>query len=418
MTTLLGATSCASSSIPSARLVFSSTPARLSSSSLTPSSFWGNSCSCSGRKSVPTLASDLSLATRPSSLVTSATLKSDVSKISSISVKTTAREARVSASGMSSMAAEGAVVASEEPSTSYNSSGVNVADVKAWKARRAARKTTRRRALAVCLALAGLTRHGPSLSTRVEQEHQSPDSQTYSRDLIRLSQSSATEMPVKMISPVSGERYGDLVTVSTGSSDSLNNGKVRGLPSWMRGNYNLCMGDGFHVQLPSDWHMHDTQGRLYGTILRYEDKRDPTTNVVVLRSPTSKSRTGKKPEDWIREQAYLLSGSNEPIQFQSGDDGKDAGRKFPGGKISIAKVLSADKPKYKQGLTYYNYEILTKQGGGQKDALHQLVSAVVNNGNLYMCRVQTDEGRWQGDLRSMAQLIVDSFQITGFKINV
>jgi hypothetical protein len=135
---------------------------------------------------------------------------------------------------------------------------------------------------------------------------------------------------------------------------------VKGLPSWMRGNYHLCMGDGFHVQLPSDWHMHDTEGRVYGTVLKYEDIADPSTNVVVLRSPT-RALKPSNPEDWIREQAYLLSGSNELLQFQSGDVGSDAARKFPKGRISTAKVLK-DEPKDKQGLTYYNYEILTEQG--------------------------------------------------------
>lgn len=97
-------------------------------------------------------------------------------------------------------------------------------------------------------------------------------------------------------------------------------------------------------------------------VFRYEDKTDPTTNVVVLRSPASKFRIGSNPDLWIKEQAYLLSGSNETIQFQSGDEGRKAGRKFSSGKVSSAKILNVDTPKYKQGLTYYNYEILTKQG--------------------------------------------------------
>jgi hypothetical protein len=62
------------------------------------------------------------------------------------------------------------------------------------------------------------------------------------------------------------------------------------------------------------------------------------------------------------------------------------------------------------------YRIVFIAGGKQTNVLHELVSAVVNDGTLYMCRVQTGEGRWQGESKSTAQRIVDSFQITGFKI--
>jgi hypothetical protein len=43
---------------------------------------------------------------------------------------------------------------------------------------------------------------------------------------------------------------------------------------------------------------------------------------------------------------------------------------------------------------YYKYEILTRTADGDEGGRHQLISAAVGNGNLYILKVQIGEKRW------------------------
>lgn len=43
---------------------------------------------------------------------------------------------------------------------------------------------------------------------------------------------------------------------------------------------------------------------------------------------------------------------------------------------------------------YYKYEILTRTADGDEGGRHQLISAAVGNGNLYILKVQIGDKRW------------------------
>ena len=102
------------------------------------SSFWGSS---STRLSIASAASDSSRITEGSALTAIAALLEEQQRAPKGTTEATSPAVTSSA---------------EETSSSY-SSGVNERDIKAWRAIRASRKTSRRRALAFTLALAGLS---------------------------------------------------------------------------------------------------------------------------------------------------------------------------------------------------------------------------------------------------------------------
>ena len=52
-----------------------------------------------------------------------------------------------------------------------------------------------------------------------------------------------------------------------------------------------------------------------------------------------------------------------------------------------------DKQSWNCG-RYYKYEILTRTADGDEGGRHQLISAAVGNGNLYILKVQIGDKRW------------------------
>jgi len=47
----------------------------------------------------------------------------------------------------------------------------------------------------------------------------------------------------------------------------------------------------------------------------------------------------------------------------------------------------------KDGKTYYTYELLSRTADGDEGGRHNLITAVVNNGNLYLCKIQAGDKR-------------------------
>lgn len=52
------------------------------------------------------------------------------------------------------------------------------------------------------------------------------------------------------------------------------------------------------------------------------------------------------------------------------------------------------------------YEILTRTADGNEGGRHQLLTAAVGNGNLYVCKVQIGDKRWfKGESARLAPLL-------------
>ena len=67
---------------------------------------------------------------------------------------------------------------------------------------------------------------------------------------------------------------------------------------------------------------------------------------------------------------------------------------FRANTIAAASVLEQHPKKDKNGREYYTYEILTRTADGDEGGRHQLISACVNKGNLYLIKIQAGDKRW------------------------
>lgn len=134
------------------------------------------------------------------------------------------------------------------------------------------------------------------------------------------------------------------------------------------------------------------------TDVYFEDNFDQVTNISVITEKTSKSKIEDfgKPEAYLDQLGYLLG-----VQSYSGSTRSEGG--FAANKVSTAAVLDVYTRENK-GKTYYQYEILTRTADGDEGGRHQLISATVSDGTLYIMKLQSGDKRWfkgqERDLRT------------------
>lgn len=134
------------------------------------------------------------------------------------------------------------------------------------------------------------------------------------------------------------------------------------------------------------------------TDVYFEDNFDQVTNISVITEKTSKSKIEDfgKPEAYLDQLGYLLG-----VQSYSGSTRSEGG--FAANKVSTAAVLDVYTRESK-GKTYYQYEILTRTADGDEGGRHQLISATVSDGTLYIMKLQSGDKRWfkgqERDLRT------------------
>ena len=63
-------------------------------------------------------------------------------------------------------------------------------------------------------------------------------------------------------------------------------------------------------------------------------------------------------------------------------------------KVAAASVLDVQEATDKKGKKYYKFEVLTRTADGDEGGRHQLITATVANGNLYLLKVQCGDKRW------------------------
>ncbi|KIZ07080.1 hypothetical protein MNEG_0869 [Monoraphidium neglectum] len=149
-------------------------------------------------------------------------------------------------------------------------------------------------------------------------------------------------------------------------------------------------GEGFAILLPS----------------RYEDNGDSVNNVVVLTQPADKGDITSygAPEKLLQDLTFLFG-----RQSFSGETLSEGG--FAPGRVSAASLLDVSEAIDKKGKKYYRYEVLTRSADGDEGGKHNLISATVSNGKLWICRVQIGDKRWIKGANKDAQGAINSFTV-------
>ncbi|CAL5221090.1 g3219 [Coccomyxa viridis] len=164
-------------------------------------------------------------------------------------------------------------------------------------------------------------------------------------------------------------------------------------------------GEGFSLLLPSQWNP-SKEREEPGVVLRYEDNGDSLNNVVVVARKSDKNSIEGygSPDDFLNKISPLLG-----EQVFSGATRSEGG--FAANKVQSASLLDASVAKDKNGKSYYKYELLTRTADGNEGGRHQLLTATVGNGNLYICKVQIGDKRWFKGAEKFGKGTINSFVV-------
>merc|ERR1712232_1015943 len=143
-----------------------------------------------------------------------------------------------------------------------------------------------------------------------------------------------------------------------------------------------------------------------GILLRYEDNFDAVNNLAVmkLKSDKSKMEDYGTPEQWLNSFSYLLG-----QQSYSGKRISEGG--FAPDRVSAASVLDLGSDTDKKGRTVYKYNILSRTADGNEGGRHQLISATVASGTLYILKLQVGDKRWFKGAKKEAEGCFNSFNV-------
>ncbi|PSS08265.1 Oxygen-evolving enhancer protein like [Actinidia chinensis var. chinensis] len=144
-------------------------------------------------------------------------------------------------------------------------------------------------------------------------------------------------------------------------------------------------GGEFKIQIPAKWNP-SKEVEYPGQVLRYEDNFETTTNVAVVVTPTVDYLLGK--------QAYFGK-----IQAEGG---------FDENAVAMATILETLVIGGKQ---YYSLSVLTRTADGDEGGKHQLITATVANGKLYICKAQAGDKRWFKRARKFVESTAGSFSV-------
>ncbi|KAK9805383.1 hypothetical protein WJX73_009245 [Symbiochloris irregularis] len=164
-------------------------------------------------------------------------------------------------------------------------------------------------------------------------------------------------------------------------------------------------GEGYSLLLPSKWNP-SRERDFKGVEMRYEDNGDAVNNVIVITRATDKKTVKDfgSAESFLNDLSYLFG-----QQVFTGQTRSEGG--FKENKVSSASVLGLEEGTDKKGKPYYRYEMLVRTADGDEGGRHQLVTATVGSGNLYILKVQIGDKRWFKGAKNFAAGIVNSFTV-------
>merc|ERR1712061_491130 len=141
-------------------------------------------------------------------------------------------------------------------------------------------------------------------------------------------------------------------------------------------------------------------------VLRYEDNFDAVNSVIVIKEKTDKNRVEDfgTPDQFLNSFSYLLG-----KQSYSGRTISEGG--FAPDRVSAASVLDLESTTDKKGRAVYKYNILARTADGDEGGRHQLISATVSGGNLWILKIQVGDKRWFKGVKKEAEGAFNSFLI-------
>jgi len=164
-------------------------------------------------------------------------------------------------------------------------------------------------------------------------------------------------------------------------------------------------GEGYAVLLPSKWNP-SKERDFPGVELRYEDNGDAVNNLVVIAKQTG----NKSIEDFGSPDKFLSDNAN----LMGEDVWRGLSRSeggFKANKVSAASVLDVQQNTDKKGKKYYKFELLSRTADGDEGGRHQLITAAVGNGTLYILKVQIGDKRWFKGAKKDAEGAWNSFTV-------
>ncbi|XP_043689703.1 oxygen-evolving enhancer protein 2, chloroplastic-like [Telopea speciosissima] len=163
-------------------------------------------------------------------------------------------------------------------------------------------------------------------------------------------------------------------------------------------------GDGFKLLIPAKWNP-SKEVEYPGQVLRYEDNFDITSNISVLVQPTDKKSITDfgPPEEFLSKVDYLLG-----KQSYFGKTDSEGG--FDSDAVATANILETSTPVI-GGKQYYSVSVLTRTADGDEGGKHQLISATVSDGKLYICKAQAGDKRWFKGARKFVESATSSFSV-------
>ncbi|KAK6918001.1 PsbP, C-terminal [Dillenia turbinata] len=163
-------------------------------------------------------------------------------------------------------------------------------------------------------------------------------------------------------------------------------------------------GDGFKLSIPSKWNP-SKEVEFPGQVLRYEDNFDSNSNVTVIVIPTDKKSITDygTPEDFLSEVDYLLG-----KQAYAGKTDAEGG--FDPDAVATANILETSSPEV-AGKKYYYLSVLTRTADGDEGGKHQLITATVSDGKLFICKAQAGDKRWFKGARKFIESTASSFNV-------
>ncbi|KAJ4728969.1 Oxygen-evolving enhancer protein 2-1, chloroplastic [Melia azedarach] len=163
-------------------------------------------------------------------------------------------------------------------------------------------------------------------------------------------------------------------------------------------------GDGFKLSIPSKWNP-SKEVEFPGQVLRYEDNFDSNSNVSVMVTPTDKKSITEygSPEQFLAKVDYLLG-----KQAFFGKTASEGG--FDNDAVATANILEATSQAV-GGKDYYYLTVLTRTADGDEGGKHQLITATVKDGKLYICKAQAGDKRWFKGARKFVESTASSFSV-------
>ncbi|XP_041009076.1 oxygen-evolving enhancer protein 2, chloroplastic [Juglans microcarpa x Juglans regia] len=163
-------------------------------------------------------------------------------------------------------------------------------------------------------------------------------------------------------------------------------------------------GDGFKLSIPAKWNP-SKEVEYPGQVLRYEDNFDSNSNIGVMVTPTDKKTITDfgTPEEFLSKVDYLLG-----KQAYSGKTSSEGG--FDNDAVATANILESATPVI-GGQQYYFLSVLTRTADGDEGGKHQLITAAVKDGKLYICKAQAGDKRWFKGARKFVESAASSFSV-------